>query len=63
MINPILDKNGDVVEYIGIRTDITHIEQTKEELRQQYDISQTNFNEVVNLSNYMKIQLNKQILF
>ena len=51
MINPILDKNGDVVEYIGIRTDITHIEQTKEELRQQYDISQTNFNEVVNLSN------------
>ena len=50
IINPILDKNGDVLEYIGIRTDITHIEQTKEELKNQYDISQNNFEEIVNLS-------------
>ena len=50
IINPILDKNGEIVEYIGIRTDITHIEQTKEDLKNQYNISQTNFQEIMNLS-------------
>ena len=50
IINPILDKSGDVVEYIGIRTDITQIEKTKEYLKTQYDISQNNFQEVMNLS-------------
>ena len=30
VINPILDKNGNVVEYIGIRIDITEIENAKE---------------------------------
>lgn len=50
IINPILDKNGEIIEYIGIRTDITHIEETKEQLKEQFNISQTNFDEVVNLS-------------
>lgn len=50
IINPILDTNGKIVEYIGIRTDITHIEETKEYLKNQYDISQNNFKEIVNLS-------------
>ncbi|MGB5791603.1 PAS domain S-box protein [Poseidonibacter sp.] len=50
IINPILDKNNNVLEYIGIRTDVTEIEQMKEHLKKQYDITQGNFNEVMNLS-------------
>jgi PAS domain S-box-containing protein len=50
IINPILDENNDIVEYIGIRTDITEIEKTKEYLKDQYNISQNNFQEIMNLS-------------
>lgn len=50
IINPIIDNKGELVEYIGIRMDVTHIEETKEYLKNQYDISQNNFNEIVNLS-------------
>ncbi len=50
IINPILDANNNIMEYIGIRTDITDIEETKEELKAQYDISQNNFEEVMHLS-------------
>lgn len=50
IINPILDENGNILEFIGIRTDITEIEKTKEYFKDQYDISQNNFQEVMNLS-------------
>ncbi|MEV9593794.1 response regulator [Aliarcobacter butzleri] len=50
IINPILDENGNILEFIGIRTDITEIEKTKEYLKNQYNISQNNFQEVMNLS-------------
>jgi PAS domain S-box-containing protein len=50
IINPILDENNDILEYIAIRTDITEIEKTKEYLKDQYNISQNNFQEVMNLS-------------
>lgn len=50
IINPIIDNNGEIIEYIGIRIDITDIEETKEYLKSQYDISQNNFQEVMNLS-------------
>lgn len=50
IINPILDSNGDVVEYIGIRTDITDVERTKEYFQKQYNITRGNFKEVMNLS-------------
>ena len=50
IINPILDGHNNVMEYIGIRTDITDMEETKEELKAQYDISQNNFQEVMHLS-------------
>ncbi|MDK2042534.1 PAS domain S-box protein [Aliarcobacter butzleri] len=50
IINPILDENGNILEFIGIRTDITEIEKTKEHLKNQFDISQNNFQEVMNLS-------------
>ncbi|MBF7071745.1 response regulator [Aliarcobacter butzleri] len=50
IINPILDENGNILEFVGIRTDITEIEKTKEYLKNQFDISQNNFQEVMNLS-------------
>jgi PAS domain S-box-containing protein len=50
IINPILDEHNNVMEYIGIRTDISDMEETKEELKAQYDISQNNFQEVMHLS-------------
>ncbi len=50
IINPILDEHGNILEFIGIRTDITEIEKTKEYLKNQFDISQNNFQEVMNLS-------------
>ncbi|MDZ7819469.1 MAG: response regulator [Aliarcobacter sp.] len=50
IINPILDKNEEIIEYIGIRTDITEIEETKEYLKSQFDISQNSFQEIMNLS-------------
>ena len=50
IINPILDENNNVIEYIGIRTDITEIEKAKHQLKEQYNISQNNFQEIMNLS-------------
>ena len=50
IINPILDVHNNVMEYIGIRTDITKMKETKEELKAQYSISQNNFQEVMHLS-------------
>ena len=49
IINPILDADGEILEYIGIRTDITQIERTKQHLKEQYNISQNNFQEIMNL--------------
>jgi PAS domain S-box-containing protein len=50
IINPIIDNYGEIIEYIGIRTNITNTEETKEYLKNQYDISQNNFQEIMNLS-------------
>lgn len=50
IINPIIDQEGNILEYIGIRTDISDIERTKIRLKKQYDISKNNFDEIVNLS-------------
>lgn len=50
IINPILGTNDEIIEYIGIRTDITQIEKAKQQLKEQYNISQNNFQEIMNLS-------------
>lgn len=50
IINPILDNDNNVVEYIGIGTDITQIEKLKTHFKKQYDLTQNNFNEIMNLS-------------
>ncbi|PUE63557.1 response regulator [Arcobacter caeni] len=50
IINPILDKNNNVLEYIAISTDISQMMNAKEYLKEQYHISQNNFQEIMNLS-------------
>ena len=50
IINPILDKNNNVLEYIAISTDISQMINAKEYLKEQYHISQNNFQEIMNLS-------------
>ncbi len=46
VINPIVDYDGNIVEYIGIRTDITTIETMKEYLENELNISEGNFQEM-----------------
>lgn len=50
IINPILDKNGSVLEYIAIRNDITQLEETKNHFKSQYAITSNQFSEIINLS-------------
>ena len=50
IIKPILDEKNNIFEYIAIRTDITEIENAKQYLKEQFNISQNNFQEVANLS-------------
>ena len=49
-INPIVDYNGNIIEYIGIRTDITELELIKNELKDNLNISKRNFKEVYKTS-------------
>ena len=49
-INPIVDYNGTIVEYIGIRTDITELEQIKKELEKNLNISNQNFSQAYKIS-------------
>ncbi len=45
VINPIIDSNGDIIEFIGIRQDITEIQLVREKLKNDLKISNTNFEE------------------
>ena len=49
-INPIVDYDGEIVEYIGIRTDITELEQIKRELEENLSISNKNFSQAYKIS-------------
>lgn len=59
IINPILDANGKIIEYIGIRTDVTDIEKTKEYLQKQFSITKNNFADVMMLSKLYEEAMNK----
>jgi PAS domain S-box-containing protein len=43
VINPIIDCDGNIVEYIGIRTDVTELEIIKERLIKDLNLSNENF--------------------
>lgn len=45
VINPIVDCDGNIVEYIGIRADVTELETIKEQLVKDLNISNENFYE------------------
>jgi PAS domain S-box-containing protein len=49
-INPIVDYDGSIVEYIGIRTDITELEEIKLELKESLNISNKNFSQAYKTS-------------
>lgn len=74
IINPIFDFNGEILEYIGIRNDITELEMTKEYFKKQFNITQDNYKEVINLSKLyenameesniiLRFDLNKKITY
>lgn len=50
VINPILDIEGNIIEFIGIRTDITDIQEIKENLREQLNISEEHFEDVYRMA-------------
>ena len=50
IINPILDINNNIIEYIAIRSDITEVEKRKEYLKDQYHITAERFEDIVRLS-------------
>ena len=50
VITPILDENGDVFEYIALRSLITDSEVAKEYYKKQYSISSNKFEDVFSLS-------------
>jgi len=49
-ISPIVDYDGNIVEYISIRVDITELEYIKHELEESLDISNKNFLEAYKIS-------------
>ena len=49
-ISPIVDYDGNIVEYISIRVDITELEYIKNELEKSLDISNKNFLEAYKIS-------------
>jgi PAS domain S-box-containing protein len=49
-INPIIDHDGNIVEYIGIRTDVTELNQIKQELEENLNISNKNFQQAYKIS-------------
>lgn len=58
-INPIVDYNGEIVEYIGIRTDITELELIKEELKENLNITDKNFKEAYKTSKEYQKAINE----
>ncbi|MCK5111346.1 MAG: PAS domain S-box protein [Arcobacteraceae bacterium] len=59
IIKPILDINGDVIEYIGIRTDITEHEQVKEYFKHKLNSSISNLDSAMKLSKEYEMAINE----
>ncbi len=49
-ISPIIDYDGNIVEFIGMRTDITELEYIKQELEDNLNVSNKNFLEAYKIS-------------
>ncbi|MGM0622713.1 MAG: PAS domain S-box protein, partial [Campylobacterota bacterium] len=62
IIKPIIDKSGKTKEYIGIRTDITELENIKNNLQKRLNITNKSFKEVLNLSKEYEKALNESTI-
>ena len=58
-ISPIIDKNGEIVEYIAIRTDITEQEVIKHYFEEQFEISNKQFHSAFRLSKAYEKAINQ----
>ncbi len=59
VINPILDENDEIIEFVAVRTDISEHEERKEFLKKQYQISSEKFDEVTRLSKLYEDAMDK----
>lgn len=50
VINPIVDNRGNIIEYISIRSDITQLEDLKEKLSSELNVTSSNFKEAYQLA-------------
>ena len=62
IINPILDSNNNIVEYIAIRTDISKLEEMTEYFKTELNISNKQFTHVLQLSKEYEKAINKTTL-
>ncbi|PHS57784.1 MAG: response regulator receiver protein [Sulfurimonas sp.] len=59
VINPVLDYNGNIIEYISIRTDVTELENIKQELENNLNISNKNFSEAYKTAQQYQTAIDK----
>ncbi|AXH14177.1 regulator [Malaciobacter mytili LMG 24559] len=59
LIKPILDLNGEVIEYISLANDITYFEETKEYFKEQTIKKSLDLSESVNILNQYKDAINE----
>lgn len=59
VINPIVDYNGDVVEYIGVQKDITRLEDIKKKLHDELHATADNFEDAMLLSKQYELAIDE----
>ena len=62
VIKPIVDNNGDIIEYIAMRNDITEIQDIKERLATELNITSNNFQEAYQRSKAYESALDQTTL-
>ncbi len=62
-VKPILDLDGNVMEFIALRYDITDLETTKEYLKEQNNLNVNNLQEAIKISKDYEIAINESNIF
>jgi PAS domain S-box-containing protein len=58
-VSPIIDQNGNIIEYISLRTDITHQEQIKLYLKEELNITSNKFTNALHIKKQYEDTINK----